>query len=62
MRKLSRKVLKLSPTGENEGNFRAWTPLLCIITLQDGGLATIATEMVQLITSAQNLYTNGSSW
>jgi len=29
----------------------------CIIALQDGGLATVATEMALLITSAQNLCT-----
>jgi len=27
-----------------------------IIALQDGGLATVATEMALLITSSQNLY------
>ena len=29
----------------------------CIIALQDGGLATVVTEMALLITSAQTLYT-----
>jgi len=29
----------------------------CIIALQDGGLATVATEMAQLITFEQNRYT-----
>jgi len=41
---------------ENEANQGFDSIAQCIIALQDGGLATVATEIALLITSAQNLY------